>query len=352
MVRAARSSTTNSADGLTISLNDLADDGSGTETDNVGASITGVVGGSERDVITGSAVTNDLSGGPGDDDLNGARGDDFLTGSTGNDDIVGGDGNDTAPLRVQDGGGIDVDVTVSLDNVANDGGGDETTNNIHSDVENVDTGDANDILDGSAGDNSLNGNGGNDIITGAGGTDVLSGGDGDDTMNARDTVADLVDCGVGADTANVDTRDEVIGCDPAEVNVDAAPTASLTSPAEGATLQVGATPVTVNASADTTAVTLRVDGALIGTDTSAPYSFVYSPTAADVGARTLQATATDDLTQSGSASRSVTVAAPAPPGGGATTSGRPVAAAPRPPRLTFPRRQRRLPRRRTRLSSP
>ncbi|MBV9821834.1 MAG: fibronectin type III domain-containing protein, partial [Actinobacteria bacterium] len=87
-----------------------------------------------------------------------------------------------------------------------------------------------------------------------------------------------------------------------------APTATVTSPAAGASVY-GPTTVTATASDDTgvTAVDLLVDGSLLATDTSAPYSFSWNATS--VGSHTLQAVAHDAAGNTGS-SAVVTVQVP------------------------------------------
>ena len=106
------------------------------------------------------------------------------------------------------------------------------------------------------------------------------------------------------------------------------PTASISSPADGATV-FGPTTVTVNASDDRSvaSVDLLVDGTLVGTSTTAPYSFTWNANA--VGTHTLQAVAHDGAGNTGnSAPISVTVppdtTPPGAPGNlsqtGATTS--------------------------------
>jgi Ca2+-binding RTX toxin-like protein len=89
--------------GLTITLNDQADDGATGETDNVGTDIETIVGGNAADVITGDdnsrglygqAGNDTITGGGAADKIFGAAGDDSLTGGAGDDSIWGQDGND------------------------------------------------------------------------------------------------------------------------------------------------------------------------------------------------------------------------------------------------------------------
>lgn len=66
-----------------------------------------------------------------------------------------------------------------------------------------------DILIGDANAQTIFGAAGNDTIDGGGGRDTLGGQDGDDAITSRDTAADTVDCGSGADGVTADRRDLV-----------------------------------------------------------------------------------------------------------------------------------------------
>ncbi|MEN0013901.1 MAG: hypothetical protein AAGC46_11085 [Solirubrobacteraceae bacterium] len=75
-----------------------------------------------------------------------------------------------------------------------------------------------DIMDGGAGDDTVDGWDGNDTITGGPGRDKLLGDGGtlyyggSDTIYARDGEGDQVDCGGGADLAQIDALDTVSAC--------------------------------------------------------------------------------------------------------------------------------------------
>ena len=91
-----------------------------------------------------------------------------------------------------------------------------------------------------------------------------------------------------------------------------APTTQITSPADGASVS-GATTVTATASDDrgVTSVALQVDGATVGTTTSAPYSFTWNATTP--GSHTLRTIASDAAGNHGqSAAVAVTVATGGP----------------------------------------
>jgi hypothetical protein len=71
-----------------------------------------------------------------------------------------------------------------------------------------------DRLRGFGGDDRLSGGPGADCISGGAGRDRLYGGAGDDLLEARDGVAETVDCGTGdADQAIVDARDLTRSCE-------------------------------------------------------------------------------------------------------------------------------------------
>ena len=246
--------------------------------------LTGVVanGGGGNDVITGGDGPDQLngddgnderiSGGKGDDTIHGGNGDDGsigveagLTGGEGADHIHGDGGTD----RLREERNDDLKQFWSLDDQANDGadsdadGAADEGDNVHADVENVESGfdddtiignasnndlhggtlgndtliggDGDDVLftgvtgdkdsaDGGAGNDKVQGNGtllggpGNDEVRGQGGADLLdlgpgvdsaNAGDGNDVVKSVDGEVDTVGCGVGADVAEVDQRDVV-----------------------------------------------------------------------------------------------------------------------------------------------
>jgi len=79
---------------LTISTDDIFNDGESGEGDSVSPSTERVRGGSGNDFITGSGYNNVFRGGGGLDTLYGYAGDDQLWGDDGNDSLFGGGGND------------------------------------------------------------------------------------------------------------------------------------------------------------------------------------------------------------------------------------------------------------------
>ena len=90
---------------ITVSLNDLADDGRPGEHDNVRSDIEDIEATSGRDIIVGSAKANVIRGLGGDDDITGGGGSDLIDGDQGDDTITDRDG---AADRVDCGYGTDV----------------------------------------------------------------------------------------------------------------------------------------------------------------------------------------------------------------------------------------------------
>jgi Ca2+-binding RTX toxin-like protein len=271
--------------GLELSLDGVANDGQpGAEIDNIMPDVEIVYGGPGGDVITGSAANNLLDGGlggdvvkglGGSDGVNGGSGDnagdalyggdgsDTLSGWGGGDDLAGEGGNDTlwpgtgddvanggtgndyihAEAWVADGtddvhggDGYDrafydfrtADQAITLDDLANDGTAGEQ-DDIHKDIEQVNTGSGADTITGSSANNLLDGGAGPDTLNGAGGTDTLNGGDGNDTIvggaasdtmsgqngddqfKAQDGATDSLDGGGGSDTIlSKDAVDSII----------------------------------------------------------------------------------------------------------------------------------------------
>jgi Ca2+-binding RTX toxin-like protein len=204
---------------LTITANNIANDGAAGENDNLQTTVEGIIGGSGNDNITGASGPNTLRGGQGADTLNGAGGNDILQGdrccSFFADVFNGGDGNDTASYRDHF-----TAVTVDIDGVADDGQllGAEG-DNVQTNVENVTGGsgsdtitgnNANNVLSGQSGSDNLIGGGGGDDLTGGGSFDTLEGQAGKDELNSRgDNSSDTDNCGTEADVAIADAFDTV-----------------------------------------------------------------------------------------------------------------------------------------------
>ncbi|MDP9219550.1 MAG: hypothetical protein M3P23_03315 [Actinomycetota bacterium] len=183
-----------------------------------------------NDVLIGGAGDDQLFGGTGNDIIVGQDGFDGIHGNTGNDVMYGGVGGDTfGESPISDGadimvGGVDSDtvsysrrnngVRVTLDGLANDGApgeGDQAgvipwQTVTSPDVENINGGDGNDVLVGSALDNFLVTRGGADNIRGLAGNDTI------DVMDHAGD--DRVRGGLGdADRCVTDATDTVTGCE-------------------------------------------------------------------------------------------------------------------------------------------
>jgi Ca2+-binding RTX toxin-like protein len=168
------------ANGVTISLNGVADDGSSGEGDNVGADIEDIDGTGGNDVFIGSPGPDGFSGGFGNDEIHGGGGDDHLYGGGGDDRIYGDAGNDK--------------------------------------------------VEGANGADTVDGGPGTDQIYGDIGSCSFSCSFDADTLLARDGERDTVDCGGGADTAQVDAVDVVAFCASVDRAAAPAPTPPATAP--------------------------------------------------------------------------------------------------------------------------
>jgi Ca2+-binding RTX toxin-like protein len=222
---------------LTVTMDGGSNDGAagGAEGDDVRPNVENFLGGVGNDSVKGNDSNNDMRGGAGDDTLIGNAGNDTLDGNDGNDTVdgkegsdvlIGGAGFDAADYRFET-----ADLTLSIDGVANEAGGNAAGDNITTSIERVvggagndritgsdadnsldgragnDTilgGLGNDSLDGSDGNDNLAGESGNDVLTGDPGNDTMTGGAGDDAFVANDGQPDTLDGGSGNDNAVAD----------------------------------------------------------------------------------------------------------------------------------------------------
>jgi Ca2+-binding RTX toxin-like protein len=188
-------------------------------TVRAGAGDDTVTTGSGADSLQGAIGNDKLTAGAGGDRLDGNTGKDVLDGKSGRDTLLGVGRADEADVLIGGAGtdiadysGRDLDLRISLDDVANDGETGEG-DNVRSDVEEVEGGDGNDRLTGSAlatVTNRLLGGPGGDTLTGLAGPDRLFSQDGNDTLDGGPGNDDL-DGGPNADTiiGGAD-RDEVL----------------------------------------------------------------------------------------------------------------------------------------------
>jgi Ca2+-binding RTX toxin-like protein len=169
---------------VTVTADEVADDGEAGENDNVfeGATIIGGLGADHLTLVTAASV----HGGPGNDVLHGGEQDDWLDGGAGADQMDGEGGTDYADYRSRTN---PVNVTLG-DGLANEGEAGENDQLL--DMEGVFGGSGNDNLSGGNGDEHFWPNAGNDSVTGGGGDDVLNWSAGVDSMAG----------GAGTDTAS------------------------------------------------------------------------------------------------------------------------------------------------------
>lgn len=210
------------AGGVNVSLDGLANDGSGAEGDNAGGAgvdIENLIGTAFADSLTGSDGPNRLSGLAGNDTLNARDGNDLLIGGFGNDTENGETGNDTlwqssdndGADRISGGDGVDTanysargeDVDIYLDQRANDGRPGEL-DYVMTDVDHLTGGRGDDLLAGSHRNNLLLGGAGRDLLIGNGGIDTFRAGSGSDTVYSRDRRPEKVDGGSGFDVCRYD----------------------------------------------------------------------------------------------------------------------------------------------------
>ena len=232
--------------GVSLTANNVADDGEGCpgaicEGDNMAADIEQITGSRGNDTIVAAGGPNRVNGLEGDDAVDGGAGPDQVSGDAGADTVQGGPGDDVVrgdqgPDRLGGGSGDDFftafdaagdvfsggrgldlvsfafsadPLRIDLDNRADDGAEGDGAN-VRSDVEDIDGGDADDVLVGSKAANELSGGAGRDRLVGLGGADGLIGGRGPDTI-VGGKASDLLDGGAGPDRlrARDHRRDEL-----------------------------------------------------------------------------------------------------------------------------------------------
>ncbi|HEX3669380.1 MAG TPA: calcium-binding protein [Acidimicrobiia bacterium] len=209
-----------------VSLDGVANDGHGSEADNV-VGVENVEGGGGADAILGDANANQLSGSDGNDSISGLGGADEISGDQGNDAVDAGDGNDTVEAGSQaDGadamnggaGSDEVDyccgndpVNINQNGLADDGRAGEGDNLAG--FEGFDGSDGADTITGNASANLFFGEGGNDRLVGGGGDDQFFAGPGDDTA-VGGAKSDDFGCDLGFDSVIASPGDNVhAGCE-------------------------------------------------------------------------------------------------------------------------------------------
>jgi len=162
--------------GVTVTIDDVANDGAPGEADNVHLDVEDVTGGSGDDVLVGSSADN------------------VLDGTWGSNEVYGGAGNDWVD------GGVGDASTSNI--VVGDAGNDHLSGGMGDDF--LDGGDGNDTLEGFAGD---------DTLDGGAGTDRYYGGYGNDVIHNADGLAETVNCGPDTDDPQPDAGDTFIDCE-------------------------------------------------------------------------------------------------------------------------------------------
>jgi Ca2+-binding RTX toxin-like protein len=186
------------AEGVSVTLDNVANDGQAGENDNIGATFENVTGGPGNDFLAGNDAVNTIFGLAGNDTIMGRKGTDTLSGGDGAGDVI-----DYSYLTAGE------PAAVSLDGVVNEPEGE----NIGSAFEGASGGAGNDTLIGNNDANTIRGGGGNDSIDPKGGGDSVFGDAGDDNIESRDGAVDGIDCGAGTDTNNADSGDNRANCE-------------------------------------------------------------------------------------------------------------------------------------------
>ena len=161
-----------------------------------------------------------MSGGAGDDLLIATgTGGDYMLGGAGNDTIKGGPGDDEAQYWYAP-TGVKVDLAVTTPQDTGGAGIDTIT-----DVEGLSGSEHDDVLKGTAANESFLGQGGDDVLEGRGGPDSLYGGDGADVLRNGAGTGMLLG-GDGEDTAAYDDAVGPVTLDLGLMGVQQSPTAS------------------------------------------------------------------------------------------------------------------------------
>ncbi|MEX2236759.1 MAG: calcium-binding protein [Dehalococcoidia bacterium] len=138
-----------------------------------------ICGGGGSDMIFGDSTLAD----GGNDVMVGGADDDQLWGMAGNDSYLGGPGSDEVVLGAIDDHAIRLDLSTTARQNTGEG------RDRFVGVENVQTGNGNDVLTGNGSDNRFFSWAGNDTLVGGGGDDQLNGGEGTDTVSYPGDVA-------------------------------------------------------------------------------------------------------------------------------------------------------------------
>ncbi len=175
------------------------------------------------DTLTGGPGQDTLDPGNGNDTVFGEDGDDFITPGPGKDSVDGGAGVDTLDYAARQ-----RSVTVNL--AARDGQGEAGENDAQAGIEDVSSGEGNDVLTGNAASNEFFSGAGNDTINAGPGVDFVFAGSGDDTINVKDDGGDRAFCSAGTDAVEADDVDVISECERATVTRATPPTTRVEVP--------------------------------------------------------------------------------------------------------------------------
>ena len=169
-----------------------------------------------------------VNGGPGLDMIIGGSNDDVVEGGPDADTINGGGGAEDVVSYANHNSPVTVNLGIQgQDDGSSEDGAEGARDAVNAGtVEGVTGGPAADNLQGTSGANRLEGGAGDDVLNALGGPDLVFGGFGVDNIEARDGVADTVDCGPDEDSALTDSVDTRIDCDPPPPAAAGAPAAA------------------------------------------------------------------------------------------------------------------------------
>jgi len=140
-----------------------------------------VKAGAGNDILTTSSAADTIDGGAGNDYLFGGNGNDYITSAEGTDTVIGGNDDDVIDYSARSG-----DLSLTMDDIINDGESGDTFAYIGTDFETILGGAGNDTIS-AAGQGHLTyhyiwGGGGRDLLIGGDGPDTLRGARGNDTL--------------------------------------------------------------------------------------------------------------------------------------------------------------------------
>jgi len=167
-------------------------------------SIENLEGSVNDDRLVGNSGNNKVDGSAGDDTIYGLLNDDSMVGGLGDDLIDGGLGRDWAIFLGPQSATVNLNITVAQDTGY---GMDRLTA-----IENVGTGDGDDVVTGNGGDNSISTGFGVDSVDGGAGADEINGGAGADLLKGG-AGADIFVFDIGLSADNIDRITDFVAAD-------------------------------------------------------------------------------------------------------------------------------------------